>query len=140
MNAVLTLLMLLVCSGIVFLSPSKAPAALILTAALAGISVTLINRLDYERKFLLQLFMGGLLIRMIIGTIIFVYDLQQFFGGDAETYDLNGSFMQQGWHGNKYYAALSQRFIGGARVRGECCTWLRVCTRLWGTMRWQFSS
>jgi len=113
MNAVLTLLMLLVCSGIVFLSPSKAPAALILTAALAGISVTLINRLDYERKFLLQLFMGGLLVRLIIGTIIFVYDLQQFFGGDAETYDLNGSFMQQGWHGNKYYAALSQRFIGG---------------------------
>src|SRR6266496_3530618 len=67
MNAVLTLLMLLVCSGIVFLSPSKAPAALVLTAALAGISVILINRLDYERKFLLQLFMGGLMVRFIGG-------------------------------------------------------------------------
>ncbi len=113
MNAVLTLLMLLVCSGIVFLSPSKAPAALVLTAALAGISVILINRLDYERKFLLQLFMGGLMVRLIIGTIIFIYNLQEFFGGDADTYDLNGWFMQQGWHGNKYYTALMERFIGG---------------------------
>ncbi len=115
MNAVLTLLILIVCSGIVFLSPSKAPAALIVASALAGVGVILINRLDYERRFLLRIFMGGLLVRLIIGTIIFVYNLQQFFGGDADTYDLNGWFMQQGWHGNNYYNALLEKFIGGGQ-------------------------
>jgi len=112
MNALLTLLLLLVGSGIVFLIPSKAPAALILTAVLAGVAIILINRVDHERKFLLQLFMGGLLVRLTIGSIIFIYNFQQFFGGDADTYDLNGWFMQQGWHGNNYYNALLQRFIG----------------------------
>jgi len=119
MNALLTLLSLLVCSGIVFLAPSTAPAALVLSAALASIVIIFINRLESERKFLLQLFVGGVLVRLIIGTIIFVFKFQEFFGGDADTYDLNGFFMQQGWHGNRYYAALPQRFIqGGAGAWG----------------------
>ena len=119
MNALLTLLLLLVCSGIIFLAPSKAPVALVLAAALASIVIVFINRLESERRFLLQLFLGGVLVRLIVGTIIFVFKFQEFFGGDADTYDLNGFFMQQGWHGNRYYAALPDRFIqGGAGAWG----------------------
>jgi len=102
---------LLISGGIVFLSPSKAPAALLVAAAFASIAIICINRIEFDRKFLLQLFLEGVLIRLIVGTIIFVFNLQNFFGGDADTYDQNGFFMQQGWHGNKYYAALPERFI-----------------------------
>ena len=111
MNAVLALLLLLVSGGIVFLAPSKAPVALVIASASASIAIICINRIDVDRKFLLQVFMGGVLIRLIVGTIIFVFEFQNFFGGDADTYDQNGFFMQQGWHGNKYYAALPERFI-----------------------------
>jgi hypothetical protein len=111
MNAVLVALLLLVSGGIVFLAPSKAPAALVIAAALSGMAIILINRIESDRRFLLQVFMGGLLVRFIVGTIIFVFNFQDFFGGDADTYDQNGFFMQQGWHGNKYYAALPERFI-----------------------------
>src|SRR5947209_5914237 len=111
MNAVLALLLLLVSGGIVFLAPSKAPVALVIASASASIAIICINRIDVDRKFLLQVFMGGVLIRLIVGTIIFVFEFQNFFGGDADTYDQNGFFMQQGWHGNKYYAALPERYI-----------------------------
>lgn len=58
----------------------------------------------------------GLLTRMLVGVVVFQLKLQEFFGGDALTYDQNGWFMQQGWHGNRYYAELAQMFLsrGGA--------------------------
>jgi hypothetical protein len=119
MNSVLIVLLLLVSGGLVFLAPAKAPAALLLAAPLAGVGIFLVARAQIERQFLLRILLGGLLARLVIGAIIFLFNLQGFFGGDADTYDSYGYFMQQGWHGNAYLAALPQRFIqGGAGAWG----------------------
>src|SRR5437867_11272893 len=111
MNALLVILSFLVCSGIIFLVPAKAPAALLSAALLATIGVIIINRIESDRMFLLRLFLAAILVRLMVGTVIFFFSLQDFFGGDADTYDQKGWFMQQGWHGNKYYATLADAFV-----------------------------
>jgi hypothetical protein len=50
-----------------------------------------------ERKFLLQVFVLGLLVRVFIGALIYGFHLQEFFGGDAFTYDYMGNAMVESW-------------------------------------------
>ena len=113
MNALLTLLLLLVCGGIVFFAPAQGPMALLFVAVFSGIAIFVITRMRIETQFLLRIFLGGLIARLIVGAIIFGFKLQDFFGGDATTYDFYGYFLQQGWHGNTYYASLPERFFQG---------------------------
>lgn len=118
MNALLIAVLFAVCGGIVFLTPTQGPTALLLAAILSGISISLIARAKIEQQFLLRLFLAALLIRLTVGSVIFAFNLQDFFGGDANTYDAYGFYMQQGWHGNKYYAAFAARQLGGAGAWG----------------------
>jgi 4-amino-4-deoxy-L-arabinose transferase-like glycosyltransferase len=119
MNALLVSLLLVVGAVIVYIAPSYGPIALLLVVIFSGIVIYLVLRSEFDRQFLLRIFLCGLIVRLMVGTIIFHYNLQDFFGGDATTYDLNGYFLQQGWHGNHYYATLAERFVqGGAGAWG----------------------
>jgi len=128
MNALLTLLYLALCLGIViFVPPLVTPFVADyghVTAADAARSVMLCTvvalpaglfayRQGADGVFLLRLFIAALLIRMILGTVIFVFNGQEFFGGDAITYDTFGQAQSLGWAGDKYSAALAKRFTGG---------------------------
>ena len=55
---------------------------------------------------------------MLIGTLIYVFHLQEFFGGDALTYDFFGDALLRTWAGEKYYQTLVDIFIGGGRSSG----------------------
>ncbi|MCA1565463.1 MAG: glycosyltransferase family 39 protein [Acidobacteria bacterium] len=99
MNAVLAILVLLVGGLVVVSSPQHGPAALVFCILLSLASGQLIQRVESHRRFLLQLFVIGLLIRMLVGTLIFVYDLQEFFGGDALAYDQQGFELLRYWQG-----------------------------------------
>ena len=126
MNALLTTLYLVLCVGIVvFVPPLVEPFTSVygtVTAADAARAVLLCTALAlpaglYAYKqgadglFLLRLFIAALLIRMLLGTIIFVFNGQEFFGGDALTYDFVGHAQAQGWSGNKDFAAVALRYI-----------------------------
>src|ERR1044072_2513749 len=50
-----------------------------------------------QRTFLLRVFVGGLLLRMAVGVVINGFQLQEFFGGDALTYDFFGSNLLGTW-------------------------------------------
>lgn len=86
--------------------------AVLLCAALA----TVIGLFAYRQKphgsFLLKLFISALLVRMLLATIIFVSYKQDFFGGDAMTYDFFGEALLRGWEGNRYYLSVANRYIG----------------------------
>ena len=56
---------------------------------------------------------------MLIGTAIFVFNEQEFFGGDAMTYDFYGSAQLNAWGGDKYAANLVTLFVG----KGEGSGW-----------------
>lgn len=133
MNATLTLLYLLLCVAIViFVPPLVAPYALeygvvsgfdtakavLLCTVLAALAGFYSYKSDVDGKFLLRLFVAGLLVRMILGTIIFVSRGQDFFGGDALTYDFFGQAQLQGWWGDKYYQTIANQFVQGGESSG----------------------
>ncbi|HEV7475281.1 MAG TPA: glycosyltransferase family 39 protein [Pyrinomonadaceae bacterium] len=133
MNALLTLLYLLLCVGIViFVPPLVAPfandygvftgfdaaKAVLLCTALAAIAGFYSYKREADGTFLLRLFVAGLLARMIVGLAIFTFRGQDFFGGDALTYDFFGQAQLQGWGGDKYYQGIANQFVRSGEGSG----------------------
>ncbi len=127
MNGLLTLISLIVCAMIVlavpgFVSPWGAEfgianvfdtgRAVLLCVGLAVIAGLIISRQPEGTEFLLRIFLCGLLVRMILGTAIFVFRGQDFFGGDAFTYDFLGYAQTQSWAGDRYYWQVVNAHIG----------------------------
>jgi hypothetical protein len=97
MNALLTALSLALVVGVVLATPKDATGALTVCGALGLCAGLLVSRAGEERRFLLHVFVGGLLVRVAIGTIIYALRLQDFFGGDAYTYDFLGAQVLESW-------------------------------------------
>ena len=52
-----------------------------------------------ESEYLTNLFLAALLARLLFGTLLHVYDWRNFFGGDADTYDVYGNWLMEIWFG-----------------------------------------
>jgi 4-amino-4-deoxy-L-arabinose transferase-like glycosyltransferase len=126
MNALLTLLYLLLCVGLViFVPPMVVPyasdyglvtnvdaaKAVLFCTALAALAGLYAYRQEVDGSFLLRLFVAALLVRIVFGAAIFVFRGQDFFGGDALTYDFYGYAQQLGWGGDKYWQIIADRYI-----------------------------
>ena len=85
------------------------------TALAAGIAI---KRNRDDGSYLVKLFLLALLVRLAIGTVIFVSNGQDFFGGDAWTYDFFGYQQLLAWRGDKYAQILVERFVGGGYRSG----------------------
>lgn len=133
MNALLTLLYLLVCIGIViFVPPLVAPfagdygvvtafdaaKAVLLCTALAAIAGFFAYKREINGQFLLRLFAAGLLVRIAVGLAIFVFRAQDFFGGDAVTYDFFGYAQLLGWRGDRYFQSIANQFVRSGEGSG----------------------
>jgi hypothetical protein len=133
MNALLLLLYLLLCVGIViFVPPLVAPyasdygiftsfdaaKAVLLCTALAAVAAFYSFRKGTDGPFLLRLFVAALLARMIVGLAIFTFRGQDFFGGDAITYDFYGSAQLLGWGGDKYSQLVANQFVRSGEGSG----------------------
>jgi hypothetical protein len=129
MSALLGLFYLLLCGVIVIFVPTLvAPhasqyglvtvfdtsRAVLLTTALAGPAAYYAYKQGTDGIFLLRLFIAALLVRMLLGTAIFVFKGQEFFGGDALTYDFFGFAQFSGWGGDKYLGASAETFVSSA--------------------------
>ena len=116
MNGLLTFLALVTCIVILLAVPdvSDSARALLVSGALAGVCGVIITRAKSDSVFLLRVFVGGLIVRMLVATFIYVYSLQEFFGGDAYTYDFFGEAMLKSWSGDRYYTFLVNAFTKAA--------------------------
>src|SRR5215470_9566838 len=105
MNGVIILLALLIAAFILLFVPTLAApyesvygpvtvyscaAAMVLCFTTAGFAGLIIRRVKNDGSYLLKLFGLALLVRIVVGTSIFVFKGQEFFGGDALTYDFYG--------------------------------------------------
>ncbi len=63
-------------------------------------------------SYLLNLFALALMLRIAIGTVIFVFKGQDFFGGDAWTYDYFGAQQLAAWGGNRSAQFVVDSFLG----------------------------
>lgn len=52
-----------------------------------------------DGQFLIQLFLGALVARLLFGVFVNSFELQNFFGGDALTYDVLGKQLVDLWYG-----------------------------------------
>jgi dolichyl-phosphate-mannose-protein mannosyltransferase len=119
MNILLIGLGLLICGAMIFLQPTHAPSALAMCALVSLPTTIILIRTRNDKAFLLRLFLIGLLARMVIGTIIFTAGLEDFFGGDATTYDIFGQSLVQSWHGDDFHRQAYENFVAsGASAWG----------------------
>ena len=91
------------------LSCAKALAVCAVVSTCAGI---LIRRIPAYGSYLLKVFLFALLIRVFIAMAIFAFNGQDFFGGDAWTYDYYGLRQMLAWGGDKSAQASVDSFIG----------------------------
>ena len=128
MNGLLTLISLIVCALIVlavpgFVSPWGADygvanvfdtgRAILVCIVFAVIAGAIILRQPEDGSFLLRVFVSALLVRMLLGTTIFVFRGQEFFGGDALTYDFLGYAQLHSWFGDRYYLQIVRIYVRG---------------------------
>ncbi|HEX8475864.1 MAG TPA: glycosyltransferase family 39 protein [Pyrinomonadaceae bacterium] len=111
MNAILAALSLLVCACVVMFVPTYGASAVAVCALLSVVVGLVITRLETEKEFLLQVFVAALLVRIVVGTSIFTLNLQEFFGGDAFTYDYLGAMQVKVWEGELHYS-MFQSIMG----------------------------
>src|SRR5712692_670281 len=104
--------------GILVVAPADGASATLLTLPLVALVGLMIFRIKDDRKFLLRLFVAALLLRVLLGTLIYVFHLQEFFGGDAFTYDFFGYALLRTWDGEKYYQTMVDMFTGGGTSSG----------------------
>src|SRR5215210_3029146 len=100
MNALLAALTVALAVAVALAVPGGA-AALLLCAPCALLAGLLLSKGAGEQsEFLLRVFVGGLLVRMAVGVVINGFQLQEFFGGDALTYDYVGGHLLETWRGD----------------------------------------
>lgn len=87
--------------------------AVLVCLILASLAGYLIYQDKEEGTFLVHLFAWALLIRILVATGIFMFNMQEFFGGDAITYDFYGQAQMKAWQGDSFYKVIADRFMNG---------------------------
>ncbi len=113
MKAALTIFVLLTGGGVALFIPHYGGPALLLCIALALLCGYVIAKSEFDRHFLLRLFVGALLIRIFVGALIFAFQLQDFFGGDARTYDILGWDVLLSWRGAGSQSVIDDSVVWG---------------------------
>lgn len=127
MNGVISVLIFIVVAGtLIFVPQLAAPyesvygevsvfscaKALAICAVATFCAGILIRRIPNYGRYLLKLFLFALLIRVFIAIAIFVFNGQDFFGGDAWTYDYYGLRQMLAWGGDKSAQTSVDYFTG----------------------------
>lgn len=98
MDKLLAILCFLVCVAIIVFAFPEGNVAFLALIIFGGIALFIIKtQSGVDKNFLIRIFLLGLIARILFGLIIHVFDLREFFGGDAETYDLLASKIAQVW-------------------------------------------
>ena len=118
MNGLLLFIALVMLGGVVALAPADGAGATLVALPVAALAGWCIYRPKIDQRFLIRLFIAGLLVRIFVGTMIFVFHQQSFFGGDAFTFDTFGYALLKTWDGDRSQQYLVDLFSGGGASSG----------------------
>lgn len=118
MNGTLLALSFLLFAGILATVPGDGASACVMAVPLFAVVAWTIFQSEDDRTFLFRVFAFAFLVRILVGTLIFVLHYQEFFGGDAITYDFFGYALLKVWEGNKDYQIAIDVFSGGGAASG----------------------
>ena len=111
MNILILVFAALVCGGVIWFQPGLGPGAMAVCAVVSLPTLFILLRAKEDRTFLLRLFVLAVVVRLILATVIYMGRMEEFFGGDANTYDIFGKSLLQAWHGDAYHSARYAGFI-----------------------------
>ncbi|HSE19120.1 MAG TPA: glycosyltransferase family 39 protein [Pyrinomonadaceae bacterium] len=111
MNTLIIGLLLAVGGALVWFMPAEAPGALVMCAVVSIPTIFILARIHDEKTFLFRMFLIGLLVRIVLAAVINMGHMEEFFGGDANTYDIFGQSLLEGLHGNDYHMQKYQSFV-----------------------------
>ena len=118
MNTVIIIAVLACCGVTMFVQPSEGPAAIAVCAITSVPTLIVLARAPEHRSFLIRLFLLALIVRILLATVIFTR-FEEFFGGDANTYDIFGQSLAAAWHGDDYHQQKYASFVAsGATAWG----------------------
>src|SRR5690349_21759221 len=103
MNTLIIAGILAIFGGVIFMRPEEGPGALAVCVLVSIPTVLILARAPEQRTFLMRLFLIAVVIRIILAMVIFVGHMEEFFGGDANTYDIFGQSLVASWHGDTYH-------------------------------------
>jgi Dolichyl-phosphate-mannose-protein mannosyltransferase len=106
MNALLALSALTLAVSVSLLFPAEGAAAVVFCATLGALAGLFISRHPTQARFLVQVYVAALLVRVAVGSLIYYFKLQDFFGGDAFTYDYQGAMYLEYWQGVRKFSEL----------------------------------
>jgi hypothetical protein len=106
MNALLVLSALALAVIVSLIFPAEGAAAVVFCAALGSLAGLFISRHPTQARFLVHVFVAALLVRVAVGALIYSFKLQDFFGGDAFTYDYQGQMYLEYWQGVRKFSEL----------------------------------
>ena len=119
MNILIIALILAIFGGVSFMRPEEGPGALAFCVLTSVPTIIILARAPEQRTFLMRLFLIALIVRIILAMVIFVGHMEEFFGGDANTYDIFGQSLVEAWHGDVYHAGKFLSFTqSGASAWG----------------------
>lgn len=118
MKGLLLTLSFMMFVAILMVAPADGAPATLFALPVAAAAAWAVMQVKDDRPFLFQLFVSALLVRILIGTLIYAFRLQDFFGGDAFTYDYFGNALVKVWEGNKSYQGAIDVFSGGGAASG----------------------
>jgi len=119
MNILIIASILGIFGGVIFLRPEEGPGALAVCVLTSVPTIIVLARSPEQRTFLMRLFLIAVIIRVVLSMAIFVGHMEEFFGGDANTYDLFGQSLVASWHGDQYHAGKFLSFTqSGASAWG----------------------
>src|SRR5258708_6057887 len=118
MNGLLLALSLMMFVALLAVAPADGAPATLFALPIAALVGWGIFQIKDDRRFLFQLFVAGVLIRILVGTLIYGFHWQEFFGGDALTYDFFGNALVKVWEGNKSYQGAIDVFSAGGAASG----------------------
>lgn len=97
MDKILSIFLALSFAATLILTPSDGIASVVLTLIMTAGVVFTIRTLSEDGEYLTRVFVAALTARLAFGLMIHVFDLREFFGGDALTYDTMGQQINDIW-------------------------------------------
>lgn len=91
--------LIIVTLGMITVAFPEGAASILVVLVLSIVALLGFRRFTDEKEFITTIFLGALLVRLALGIFIHAYDLREFFGGDALTYDYNGWLLAEYWAG-----------------------------------------
>jgi hypothetical protein len=90
---------LVIALGTVLVDFPDGAVAIGIVFALSAVAIFVFRKYTEEKEFITTVFLVALALRMAFGVMIHVFELREFFGGDAMIYDSNGVQLVNYWMG-----------------------------------------